>query len=64
MIFEALRDFDIDKNASFMIGDSETDISAGKNAGVRTILIGNAETHASPDFHFSNFRELEKAAII
>ncbi len=31
--------FDVDKEKSFMIGDSERDIQAGKNYGVKTILI-------------------------
>ena len=34
----AEADYDIDKSRSWMIGDSETDIQAGKKYGVHTIL--------------------------
>ena len=35
MLFEAARDLDLDLSASFLIGDKESDIEAGLNAGVR-----------------------------
>ncbi len=41
LIFEAAERFNIDLSASWMIGDGERDILAGKNAGCRTALIGN-----------------------
>lgn len=34
----AEKDFDIDKRRSWMVGDSDTDVEAGKRYGVRTIL--------------------------
>lgn len=34
----AEKDFDIDKGRSWMIGDSDTDVEAGRRYGVRTIL--------------------------
>lgn len=34
----AERDFDIDKSQSWMVGDSDTDVEAGKRYGVRSIL--------------------------
>ena len=34
----AEKDFDIDKSQSWMVGDSDTDVEAGKKYGVRTIL--------------------------
>lgn len=34
----AERYFDIDKSQSWMVGDSETDVEAGKRYGVRSIL--------------------------
>lgn len=39
MIINASKDNNIDLKNSFMIGDMETDILAGINAGVKTILI-------------------------
>lgn len=41
MIFKAAEDYNIDLSMSWMIGDSENDILAGKNAGCKTLLIGN-----------------------
>lgn len=39
MLIKAAEDFNIDLNASWMIGDSENDMLAGKAAGCGTILI-------------------------
>lgn len=39
MLIQAAQDFNIDLNNSWMIGDSQVDISAGKNAGCKTILL-------------------------
>lgn len=43
MLLKAAEDFNIDLSESWMIGDSENDIMAGKNAGCRTALIGQKE---------------------
>lgn len=37
MLLDAARDFNIDLSASYFIGDHERDISAGQQAGVKTI---------------------------
>ena len=56
MIEEAVRDFDLDLSQCWMIGDKETDIETGKNAGIRTILVTtgkggkDSEKKASPDY--------------
>jgi histidinol-phosphate phosphatase family protein len=39
MLFQAMNDFNIDMDNSFMIGDSERDVEAGRNAGMQSILI-------------------------
>jgi D-glycero-D-manno-heptose 1,7-bisphosphate phosphatase len=39
MILQAAKDFNIDLQQSYMIGDSTIDIQAGKNAGCKTILV-------------------------
>jgi len=41
MLLKAAKDKDIDLNNSWMVGDSIADIKAGKNAGCKTVLIGN-----------------------
>lgn len=47
MIAEAIRDHDIDPALSWMIGDKDIDITAGRAAGCRTILVltGYGENH-------------------
>lgn len=40
MLLKAASDFNIDLSLSWMIGDGESDIRAGQNAGCRTALIG------------------------
>lgn len=43
MLSKAAEDFNIDLSQSWMIGDGENDILAGKNAGCKTALIGNED---------------------
>lgn len=43
MILKAAKDFNINLSESWMVGDGENDIKAGKNAGCKTCLIGNGE---------------------
>ena len=38
LLLKAAKDFNIDISESYMIGDSERDIEAGKNAGVKKSL--------------------------
>lgn len=40
MLLKAAKDFNIDLNNSWMIGDGENDIKAGKAAGCKTAMIG------------------------
>ena len=43
MLLRAAEDYNIDLSQSWMIGDGENDIKAGKAAGCHTALIGNKE---------------------
>jgi D,D-heptose 1,7-bisphosphate phosphatase len=43
MLLKAAEDFNIDLSLSWMIGDGNHDIGAGKNAGCHTALIGNED---------------------
>ena len=53
MLLEAIKKWDIDPFSSWIIGDSESDMIAGKAVGCRTILIGNKESKFS-DAHTQN----------
>jgi D-glycero-D-manno-heptose 1,7-bisphosphate phosphatase len=53
MILEAMADFAIQKEASWMVGDKEVDVLCGQRAGVKSMLVrtgyGNQYQGASPD---------------
>ena len=61
MLLEASRDFNIDLSKSYMIGDSERDILAGKAAGCMTIGVrtgnGLKNTKTFPDYIFNDLKE-------
>jgi D-glycero-D-manno-heptose 1,7-bisphosphate phosphatase len=58
MLLAAAREMDLDLSQSWMIGDRDRDIQAGRSAGCRTILIGSAQTENSkPDYVAVNLRE-------
>lgn len=52
MIEDAVRDFHLDLKSSFLIGDNESDIEAGRRADCRTILITSTGkgTNAAADY--------------
>jgi D-glycero-D-manno-heptose 1,7-bisphosphate phosphatase len=39
LIFEAAKEFNIDLNSSYFIGDTVADVQCGKNAGIKTVLV-------------------------
>ena len=39
MLEAAIRDHELDRAASFMLGDSPSDVQAGRAAGLRTVLV-------------------------
>lgn len=58
MLLKAQKDFNIDLHQSWMIGDRESDLQAGKNAGCKTVLVGNTiKNSALADHQFKNLFE-------
>ena len=55
MLLKAATDFNIDLSNSWMVGDGENDIKAGKNAGCKTVLLGTEDY--GQDYSFSSLRE-------
>ncbi|MDQ6624045.1 MAG: HAD family hydrolase [Verrucomicrobiota bacterium] len=55
MIFEAQREHALDLARSFFIGDKAIDAECGRAAGMRTILVGNADGNA--DWHARDLAE-------
>jgi D-glycero-D-manno-heptose 1,7-bisphosphate phosphatase len=61
-LFIAARDYGIDLEHSWMIGDRDTDIECGKAVGTRTILIEERHSSGSrgssnPDFKTANLKD-------
>lgn len=60
LLLDATKDFNLDLTKCYMVGDSQSDMDAAKNAGVKTILI---KTHYNSkvvnyDFAFNNLLEI------
>lgn len=61
MAYMAQHDFpEIDLEKSVMIGDSNSDIEFGKNAGMFTILIGDESVKCKPDSKFESLLKFAK----
>ncbi len=50
MLWEALHKWQLSPEACWMVGDTASDVLAGRRAGIRTILVG-AEIAPEADFH-------------
>ena len=58
MILEAARKHDLDLGRSWMIGDNEKDIEAGRRAGCRTVLVSAKTSQTAADHHVTSMDEL------
>lgn len=60
MLVSAIEKWNINKDLSWMLGDSTKDILAGKRAGVRTALVGiaNYDKESEPDLHITHLIEM------
>jgi D-glycero-D-manno-heptose 1,7-bisphosphate phosphatase len=61
MLTEAARRHAIDLAGSWMIGDSPTDMEAGRAAGCRTILVNAAETSPEADVRVADMAALRSS---
>ncbi len=57
LLEKAIAKYGIRKELSWMIGDRESDVKAGKNAGVRTILLSKKDAPTGADFRETSFPE-------
>jgi len=65
MLLEAAKEFDIDLAESYVIGDRESDILAGVNAGTKTILVKTGNTPVtSPEATYTAADFLEAVKYI
>lgn len=56
MLLKAAEDFHIDLSQSFMVGDGENDIGAGKNAGCKTVLVGSKNQPYGQDYYADDLK--------
>lgn len=64
MLLDAVEKWNIDIQNSWMVGDTDKDIIAGKRVGLKTVLIGLPEEEKSePDFAFPSLIEFYKILI-
>lgn len=61
MLLQAAEKFNIDLPKSYLIGDHERDILAGKAAGCKTVAVrtgkGVRKTQTKPDYYFNHLKE-------
>ena len=58
MLLEAARDLGLDLARSWMVGDNEKDVQAGKAAGCRTILVREGHEPTVADFRLARMADL------
>lgn len=56
MLIKAIKEFDVDEEQSFMIGDAMTDIVAGKRANLKTIRVKTGPGHVQLDPLYRNIK--------
>ncbi|RLL42719.1 HAD family hydrolase [Oceanobacillus piezotolerans] len=60
MILQLAEQHQIDLDKSYMVGDREPDIEAGKKAGVKTVLVGVSKERANADLYFPDLLQFAK----
>jgi histidinol-phosphate phosphatase family protein len=55
MLRRVARKHGVNLSASWMVGDVEDDVEAGRRAGTRTVLVGPERSPTLPDFRAENF---------
>ena len=61
MAYYAKNEFpDIDLQKSIMVGDMNSDVEFGKNAGMKTIFVGDNELTLTPDDRFNTLYDFAK----
>lgn len=60
MVYDAVKDFDVSLNDSWMIGDSDKDVLVGREVNMKTIKIGermSAEHKVEPHYYVADLSE-------
>ena len=57
MILKAKKEYNLDLTKSFVIGDRNSDIVAGRNSGCKTILITSSDNSRLSDYTVENINQ-------
>lgn len=60
MILQAARDFNIELSKSWMVGDSEADVMAGKRAGCKTVYLSKERKDIGQDSTFCSLKDFQR----
>lgn len=62
MLLAAAKRYGINLQASWMVGDSERDVEAGKRAGCKTVLVhaGGKQLHTAADYRVASLEALDR----
>lgn len=69
LVDRAVEAYNIDRSASYFVGDTTTDIQTGRNAGLRTVLLGTGQAgrdgnyDACPDLRAANLYDAALAIL-
>jgi D-glycero-D-manno-heptose 1,7-bisphosphate phosphatase len=63
MIRRAARKHGVNLSASWMVGDIEADVEAGRRAGTRTVLVGPETSLSPPDFQAEDFAAMVRCIL-
>jgi D-glycero-D-manno-heptose 1,7-bisphosphate phosphatase len=58
LLLQAAEAHHLDLAASWMVGDKETDVETGRNAGCRTVLVGQPHTESKADYRVADMAGL------
>jgi D-glycero-D-manno-heptose 1,7-bisphosphate phosphatase len=63
MLLKAAADLDLDLQASWMVGDSASDVAAGRAAGCRTALIGEGACDSAPTIRIDSLAQAAREIL-
>ncbi|HEX8206848.1 MAG TPA: HAD family hydrolase [Solirubrobacteraceae bacterium] len=63
MLEWAARDHDLDLRGSFLVGDSESDVEAGRRVGAKTVLIAPSPRPSAADLTLPSLRDAVEALL-
>ncbi len=69
MLRDLIKTYSVDTDTSFMVGDRDVDIQAGKSAGVQTVFVGPGNAgDTSPTYQFATLaiavEQLEQQGVL